>query len=205
VEVSCRELGAKVTLSGYDLATAPGGRGWDLGATLWLLPAGMIVAIALVLIRMSRERGQRQPEKGFSAGVIMAGALSLASMVFLYLKFRMELAESRRNDVLGLTDAVESMIQFQFGAFVSLLGSAAVAVGGILHLNSGKRPMAHSPPETPRVVNPPGAPGNAAPAAAPVAFSPLPAHSQPQVQQCRSCGARMRPMARFCGSCGARV
>jgi hypothetical protein len=117
----------------------------------------------------------------------------------------MELAESRRNDVLGLADAVESMIQFQFGAFVSLLGSAAVAVGGILHLNSGKRPMAHSPPETPRVVNAPGAPGNAAPAAAPVAFSPLPAHSQPQVQQCRSCGARMRPMAAFCGSCGARV
>jgi hypothetical protein len=133
--------------------------------------------------------------------VILAGALSLASMVFLYLRFRMELEESRRHDFFGLTAAVESMIQFQIGAFFSLLGSALVAIGGIFHLNSRKQPAAHSPPEMPGAFN---ALGAEAPAAAPVAFSP-PAQNQPPARQCPSCGARMRPAATFCGSCGARA
>jgi len=68
----------------------------------------------------------------------------------------------------------------EIGAFFSLLGSALVAIGGILHLNSRKQTAAHSPPETPGAFN---ALGAETPVAAPVTFSP-PAQTRPTACQC---------------------
>jgi hypothetical protein len=161
----------------------------------------MILVIALVYAQISRKTRDSLQEKQFTYGVIGAGGLSLLVMLYEYISTMSEL----RRDPLGIGRAIEDMINFQFGAIMSLLGSIAVSVGGFLHLGVDVRTVVSQPTASPPTMGEDPSLPTLATANAELSSDHPPPLPTVQKRVCPQCGSQLRPHAVFCGNCGVRV
>ena len=127
-------LFASTNLSGFQLATGtgPGGSKFPGLPSLLLIPLSMLGATALLgfcfLNSGSSLRRLAAPL------LIAAGGISALIIIYQYLTVNQQLNQ----DVVGMI--TQQMFTYSFGAHGSLLGSAAVAAGGVIDLMTAPKP-----------------------------------------------------------------
>ena len=131
---SCQGLRARETVTGAQLASH--------GASgLLIIPVGMLIALGVLL-----NKGKTLQERATSAKVVISsGIASLVVLLYYWAKFN----GAGQRDEFGLGAAMRQAFSIEIGAILSALGAVAVAISGLLHLQSAPRTgMQAHPTET---------------------------------------------------------
>jgi hypothetical protein len=126
---------ASANLSGFQLATGSGPAGSSAPAlpSLLLVPLSMIGALVIVAVCFAGQGSVAQLKSIASLLLIGAGGLSAVVILYQYFNLNQELNQN----VLGMV--AQKMFSYSFGAHGSLIGSVAVAGGGLIDLVTGRK------------------------------------------------------------------
>lgn len=127
---------ASMNISGYQLATGVGPAGSNFVGvpSLLLVPLSMLGVLAVVAASLLVQRSAGHHRGIASVLLIAAGAVSAITILYQYFNLNQQFNQS----IVGMM--AQKVFSYSFGAHGSLLGSIAVAGGGLIDLMTGKKP-----------------------------------------------------------------
>ncbi len=127
---------ATTNVSGFQLASGSGPAGASFAGvpSLWLIPLSMIGVLVIVGLCFANQSTGASLKKIAAILVFGAGGLSVLVILYQYFSLNQELNQN----MLGMI--MQKTFSYAIGAHGSLLGSAAVATGGLIDLAMKRKP-----------------------------------------------------------------